>query len=81
MIDCIALKGYNAILGGPAEKMGMATGLAALNHLYSRAETLPASPKEGTIILLTEDSENFTAGTIVIYKNGAWAEFEGELIG
>ena len=81
MIDCIALKGYNAILVGPAEKMGMAAGLAALNNVYTRAEALPASPKEGTIILLTEDSGNFAAGTIVIYKNGAWAEFEGELVG
>ena len=81
MIDCIALKGYNAILVGPSEKMGMAAGFNALNNVYTRAEALPASPKEGTIILLTEDSGNFVAGTIVQYKGGTWVEFEGELVG
>ena len=79
MIDCIALKGYNAILVGPSEKMGMVASLAALNNIYTRAEALPGSPKEGTIILLTEDNGGFAAGTIVIYKNGSWMEFEGEL--
>ena len=79
MIDCIALKGYNAILVGPSEKMGMVASLGALNNVYTRAEALPGSPKEGTIVLLTADNGGFSAGTIVIYKNGSWAEFEGEL--
>jgi len=81
MIDCLALKGYNAILVGPAEKMGMVAGLGAINNVYQTAAALPESPKEGTIVLLTADSDNFKAGTIVTYKDGAWGEFEGEIVG
>ena len=81
MIDCIALKGYNAILVGPSEAMGMVAGLAAINNVYSTANTLPNSPKEGDIILLTADAGAFKAGTIVTYKDGKWVEFEGEIVG
>jgi hypothetical protein len=81
MIDCIALKGYNAILVGPSEAMGMVAGLAAINNVYSTADALPGSPKEGDIILLTADADTFKAGTIVTYKDGKWVEFEGEIVG
>jgi hypothetical protein len=81
MIDCIALKGYNAILVGPSEKMGMIASLAAAQNLYTTSATLSAEAKEGTVILLTADANGFAAGTIVTKKNGTWVEFEGEILG
>jgi hypothetical protein len=81
MIDCIALKGYNAILVGPSEKMGMIASLMAANNLYTTSATLAQDAKEGTVVLLTADANGFAAGTIVVKKNGTWVEFEGEIVG
>lgn len=78
MIDCLALKGYNAILVGPAEKMGLVKGLTAAQNLYTVSETLPESPAEGTVVYLTGTAEGFS-NEIVIYKDGAWARFDGDL--
>ena len=80
MIDCIALKGYNAILVGPSEKMGMVAALGSIEGVYTTAATLEGTT-EGAIVLLTADAGGFTAGTIVTYKNGKWVEFEGEIVG
>jgi hypothetical protein len=80
MIDCIALKGYNAILVGPATKMGMVAGLGSIKSFYSLEDTLPAG-SEGLVVMLTKADGNFPAGSIVTYKNGEWVEFEGEIIG
>ena len=81
MIDCIALKGYNAILVGPSEKMGMIASLMAANNLYTTAATLDSNAKEGTVVLLTADANGFASGTIVVKKNGTWVEYEGEIVG
>lgn len=80
MIDCIALKGYNAILVGPSEKMGMVAGLGSITGVYTTADNLD-NPTEGAVVLLTADAEGFAAGSIVTYKNGEWVEYEGEIIG
>ena len=80
MIDCIALKGYNAILVGPATKMGMAAGLGSIKSFYSLKDTLPTG-SEGLVVMLTKADGKFPAGSIVTYKNGEWVEFEGEIIG
>lgn len=79
MIDCIALKGYNAILVGPAEKMGLVQGLTAAQNIYKVDATLPESPAEGTIVFLTAANGGFGANDIVIYKDGAWQKFSGDL--
>jgi hypothetical protein len=81
MIDCVALKGYNAILVGPSEKMGMIASLAAAQNLYKTSATLSDDAKEGTVILLNADANGFAAGTIVVKKGGKWVEFEGEILG
>lgn len=78
MIDCIALKGYNAILVGPAEKMGLVKGLTAANNIYMVASELPPSPKDGTVVYLTGSVDGFD-NEIVIYKDGKWQKFDGEL--
>ena len=80
MIDCIALKGYNAILVGPAEKMGMVAGLGSIKGVYTTAANLD-SATEGAVVLLTADVDGFKAGTIVTYQNGTWVEYEGEIYG
>lgn len=79
MIDCIALKGFNAILVGPAENMGMVASLAALDNIYTRQDELPSNPKEGQIVLLNKADGGFTDGDIVVYKNGGWVLFHGEI--
>lgn len=79
MIDCLALKGYNAILVGPAEKMGLVKGLTAAQNIYQVAASLPESPKEGTMVYLTADNGGFKANDIVIFKDGAWTAFNGDL--
>lgn len=79
MIDCIALKGYNAILVGPATKMGMVAGLGSVEHFYTTASTLPAG-SEGQVVLLEADDKGFKAGTIVTFKKGEWVEYEGGII-
>jgi hypothetical protein len=79
MIDCIALKGYNAILVGPAEEMGMVAGLTAAQNIYSVAAELPSSPKEGTMVCLTADHGGFKKDEIVIFLDGKWEVFNGDL--
>lgn len=81
MIDCLALKGYNAILVGPSEKMGMVAGLGSISNVYTTAASLPADPAAGDVILLTGADEGFSAGTIVTYNGTSWVEFEGEIVG
>lgn len=79
MIDCIALKGYNAILVGPAEKMGMVAGLTAAKNVYQVADTLPESPKTGTMVCLTAAAGGFNVDDIVIYNGTSWEIFDGDL--
>jgi hypothetical protein len=77
--DCICLKGYNAILVGPAEKMGMVAGLTAAQNIYQVSATLPEGAKEGTVVYLTEANGGFAANDIVIKKDGKWEIFNGDL--
>ena len=79
MIDCIALKGYNAILVGPAEKMGMVAGLTASKNIYQVAAALPDSPKTGTMVYLTAAAGGFGVDSIVIYNGKSWEVFDGDL--
>lgn len=79
MIDCIALKGYNAILVGPAEKMGMVAGLTAAKNIYQVAAALPDSPKTGTMVYLTAAAGGFGVDSIVIYNGKSWEVFDGDL--
>ena len=79
MIDCIALKGYNAILVGPAEKMGMVAGLTAAKNISQVTATLPDSPKTGTMVYLTAANGGFGVDSIVIYNGKNWEVFDGDL--
>lgn len=79
MIDCVALKGYNAILVGPAEKMGMVAGLTAAKNVYQVAGELPPTPKAGTMVCLTAATGGFSVDDIVIYNGTTWELFDGDL--
>lgn len=79
MIDCVALKGYNAILVGPAEKMGMVAGLTAAKNVYQVAGELPPSPKAGTMVCLTAAVDGFSVDDIIIYNGTTWELFDGDL--
>ena len=77
LIDCIALRGYNSIIAGPAGVIGnYAKGKVGVTS----AATLPTTGlTDGMQIFLTAKSADFGANTLVVYKNGSWKEFEGEI--
>lgn len=82
MIDCIGLKGYNAVLVTPASKLADALQLGGVSALV---ETLPASVSstagldQSKMYYLGHAVGSFAAGTIIKYNGSAWAEFDGEL--
>lgn len=76
-IDCVGLKGYNSIIFGPANLAGRMRGLGGVSVFAEKAETLPASPTNGTVIYLTKAANGFEAGTLVKWDGTAWVEYEG----
>jgi hypothetical protein len=59
--------------------LGLVQGLTAAQNIYKVDATLPESPAEGTIVFLTAADGAFAANDIVIYKDGAWQKFNGDL--
>jgi hypothetical protein len=76
-IDCVGLKGYNSVIFGPANLAGRMRGLGGVSVFAEKAETLPASPTNGTVIYLTKAANGFEAGTLVKWDGTAWVEYEG----
>lgn len=76
-IDCVGLKGYNSVIFGPASDAGRMRGLGGVSVFAEKAEALPASPTNGTVIYLTKAVNGFEAGTLVKWDGTAWVEYEG----
>ena len=82
MIDCIGLKGYNAVLVTPASKLADALQLGGVSTLV---ETLPADVSSTSgldttkMYYLGHAVGSFVAGTIIKYNGSAWEEFDGTL--
>lgn len=82
-IDCIALKGYNAILVGPADQMGRAAKLNSSSTFASSSATVPTDNlTDGMIVYLTASDGGFKAGTLIEYdlSTDSWHEYDGEVI-
>lgn len=83
VIDCIALKGYNAILVGPADQIGHAAKVSPLSTIIKTSATVPTEDlTDGMIVYLTADSEGFKKDTLIQYDlaTTTWSEYEGEVI-
>ncbi len=84
MIDCIGLKGYNAVLVTPADKLSSALQLGGVSSII---ETVPAGTSSTTdldtskMYYLGFAVGSFAAGTIIKYDTAQtkWVEFDGEL--
>lgn len=79
-IDCVALKGYNAILVGPANKMSK-TATLNLSFNGTKASTIPTENLEdGMLIYLTADAGGFKEGDLIQYNlaQNKWEIFSGE---
>ena len=79
-IDCVGLKGYNAILFGPASRGDLIANLG-VNVNATSAATLPSSGTVGQVIYLTASTEGFVAGTLVTWNGKEWVEYEGVIEG
>lgn len=78
--DSIALRGYNSILVGPADKIAK-VATESLGAIISAA-TLPTSPSTGMKVALTKDctvgSTTYDAGTVLYYTGTAWTLYTGQ---
>lgn len=82
IIDCIALKGYNAILVGPASMVTKANTLGGINTWGQSAAELPATGlTDGMLVYLTAADGGFDAGALVQYDaaSQSWHEYTGEI--
>ena len=79
-IDCVALKGYNAILFGPEEMMDKVSELN-LSVNGTAAEQLPTEGLEdGMVVYLTKDDGEHEKGSLLQYSlsEKKWVDFTGE---
>ncbi len=82
MIDCIALKGYNAVLVCPASKLEKAQALGGVSTFVTTATaSSPTSLDTTKKYYLAEGRDGFNAGTIIEYDKDlkVWKEFEGNI--
>lgn len=82
-IDCIGLKGYNAVLVVPAEDLKDALKLGGASTLV---ETVPANATDTSkldtskMYYCDHAVGSFAAGTVIKYSGSAWAAYDGELV-
>lgn len=85
--DSVALRGYNSILVGPADKIAK-IATASLNAIIS-AKELPKNPSKGMKVALTQnytlkgtnsptDDVKYEAGTVLYYTGSAWVIYSGQ---
>ena len=85
--DSVALRGYNSILVGPADKIAK-IATESLNAIIS-AKELPKKPSKGMKVALTQDytlkgtnsptdDVKYEAGTVLYYTGTAWAIYAGQ---
>ena len=82
VIDCIALKGYNAVLMGPSEKLNLAYSLDSVSMRAISAEKLPTEGlTDEMIVHLTSSDGGFEKGKLVQYDlaSESWHEYTGQL--
>lgn len=76
--DCLCLRGYNSILVGPSEKiLGYSGDSVTID--FTEESTLPESPKNNQIILLTADTDPWKKGDLLQYdaSTQTWARYSG----
>lgn len=85
--DSVALRGYNSILVGPADKIAK-IAKESLNAIIS-AKELPKTPSKGMKVALTQDytlkgansptdDVKYEAGTVLYYTGTAWTLYAGQ---
>lgn len=85
--DSVALRGYNSILVGPADKIAK-IATESLNAIIS-AKELPKAPSKGMKVALTQDytvkganspadDVKYEAGTVLYYTGTAWTLYAGQ---
>lgn len=85
--DSVALRGYNSILVGPADKIAK-IATETLNAIIS-AKELPKTPSKGMKVALTQDytlkgansptdDVKYEAGTVLYYTGTAWTLYAGQ---
>ena len=79
-IDCLALKGYNAILVGPQSQLDEMVALSGYGYECKEAATLSANDPDGTIVILTANAGGFNTGDIVVKYNGEWKIYNGDIV-
>lgn len=88
IIDCVALRGYNAVLVGPQDQMSLAMGLGNMEISITSVDATAfaaLTPSEGDVIFLTEDytdavTSAVTKGELFYEYDGTkWVEYEGAL--
>lgn len=85
--DSVALRGYNSILVGPADKISK-IAVESLGAIIS-AKELPKNPSKGIKVALTQDytlkgtnsptdDVKYEAGTVLYYTGTAWSLYAGQ---
>lgn len=79
--DSVALRGYNSILIGPADKIAK-IATESLGAIIS-AKELPKTPSKGMKVALTQnytatDGVVYEAGTVLYYSGTAWTLYVGQ---
>jgi hypothetical protein len=82
--DCIALRGYNSIIAGPADVIYGLPNSDKRTDVVSAPE-LPANPTVGQIIALTADytvgegasATTYEAGSVLEYTASGWVPYTG----
>lgn len=85
--DSVALRGYNSILVGPADKIAK-IATESLGAIIS-AKELPKTPSKGMKVALTQDytlkgansptdDVKYEAGTVLYYTGTAWTLYAGQ---
>lgn len=75
-IDCLCLKGFSHIWVDGSATHSDIPGAA---KVVSSA-TLPQSPTEGDVVILSAAAGNFAKGDIVTWSGSAWVAYTGELL-
>lgn len=82
MIDCIGLKGYNAVLVTPASKLADALKLGGVSNIIESVGANVSATSEldqAKMYYLGHAVGSFSAGVIIKYNGTAWVEFDGNL--
>ncbi len=78
--DSVALRGYNSILVGPADKVAQIAA-ESLNTILS-AKEFPSTPSKGMKVALTQDytkgETTYEQGTVYYYTGTAWVIYTGQ---